>query len=347
MTDDRRLDVDDVLGVIRFFDEALARFPEPERLAEATAWHFGGRAGIDHAEEPAGRPGPRPAGCQQRALPDGGIVWRWRDTEWTARDELVLDRLAAAVTLLRRADRAASPEADDPALMELALSAAEPDVARARALRLLGINPASTARVVAYRGDCEDADRRILRLGSVRIYLGTDDWAPAASPACMVGISGQRPALYAPTSLREARVALRFCAADHPLTRAEWLGAMALLADVPAELLHASEDVRALDVIAAEPSGEIVLSALLAYCRTTSVRQAAAMIHRHHSTLPARIEHAADVLGFSLDQAYGKFRLYSALIARHLRDHPDEFLIRGLPPACSYSGNPAAPLANC
>jgi DNA-binding PucR family transcriptional regulator len=45
------------------------------------------------------------------------------------------------------------------------------------------------------------------------------------------------------------------------------------------------------------------------------------VIHRHHSTIQARLEHARATLGFPLDTPEGRFRLYLALVLRRLRDN--------------------------
>jgi DNA-binding PucR family transcriptional regulator len=99
--------------------------------------------------------------------------------------------------------------------------------------------------------------------------------------------------------------------------RYEDLGAQALLAGLPAEDIAKLPDVLALDHLAAEPQ---MLAVLTAVCTTSSIRQAATAIHRHHSSLSARLEHAQQTLGFPLDTQDGRFRLRLALVLRQLRD---------------------------
>ena len=69
----------------------------------------------------------------------------------------------------------------------------------------------------------------------------------------------------------------------------------------------------------AEPGGDDLLAILRAYCITDSVRKAAALVYRHHSTVAYRLEHAEAVLGFELDNPQGRFRLSLALVMRALR----------------------------
>jgi DNA-binding PucR family transcriptional regulator len=84
------------------------------------------------------------------------------------------------------------------------------------------------------------------------------------------------------------------------------------------EDLDASPDVLALDRIAAEPGGDDLLGLLRAYCATDSVRKAAALVYRHHSTVAYHLQHASAVLGFELDNPAGRFRLSLALVMRAL-----------------------------
>jgi DNA-binding PucR family transcriptional regulator len=45
------------------------------------------------------------------------------------------------------------------------------------------------------------------------------------------------------------------------------------------------------------------------------------VLHRHHSTMPARLARAEAVLGFEVDSPAGRFRLHLALMLRRLRDN--------------------------
>ena len=79
-------------------------------------------------------------------------------------------------------------------------------------------------------------------------------------------------------------------------------------------------DLQALDRLAAEVHGGDLLAALTALCANGSARKAAAVLHRHHSTMPARLARAGAVLGFEVDSPAGRFRLHLALMLRRLRD---------------------------
>ncbi|WP_370963035.1 helix-turn-helix domain-containing protein [Amycolatopsis sp. cg9] len=147
--------------------------------------------------------------------------------------------------------------------------------------------------------------------------------APGAVPALpgyrRVGVGPVVPAIEVARSWAAARTALRFTADDDPVVHWEHLGSLAALDGTlsPAGL----PDVRALDRLAAEPHGEDTLAALSALCATGSARKAAAVLHRHHSTMPARLARAEAVLGFDVDSPAGRFRLHLALMLRRLRDN--------------------------
>ena len=83
-------------------------------------------------------------------------------------------------------------------------------------------------------------------------------------------------------------------------------------------------DLAALDRLAAESSGGDILTVLDTLCATGSIRQTAAVLHRHHSTIPPRLCQAEKVLGFPPNTPAGRFRLQLALMLRRLRDNPGD-----------------------
>ncbi|MFG1923456.1 helix-turn-helix domain-containing protein [Cryptosporangium sp. NPDC048952] len=137
-----------------------------------------------------------------------------------------------------------------------------------------------------------------------------------------VGVGGNVDGLAAEASWAQARLALRFASAagspadavvDH-----DELGPLALLADIPTARLREQPDVRALDALARTDSGALDVAALEAFCRTGSLRQAAATLYLHHSSVAARLAHVEDALGWHLDDPRDRFRAQLALWARKL-----------------------------
>ncbi|MDT0318679.1 helix-turn-helix domain-containing protein [Streptomyces millisiae] len=302
------------------------------------------RAGPDGA----GLAGPPGRASGQAALRPAGRVWLERPGEAGPFDDLLLEWLAIAAHTLEHPLRVA-----DPALVEVALSARESLADRARALRLLGLAPEAPLRVLVFAaadgGDAEVAalallgrgavpgTLRVARLGGLGVALLQDRAAGAGSPAVelrsavrggvRVGIGGGVEAPRARHSLEQASVALRFAAAGPPAEAVvdhDELGPAAVLAEVPAARLGALPDVRRLGELAARDGGELNLAALAAFCRTGSLRQAAAELHLHHSSVAARLGHVQAATGWRLRDPAHRFRAQLALYARRLALAPAE-----------------------
>ncbi|WP_129837952.1 helix-turn-helix domain-containing protein [Streptomyces sp. RFCAC02] len=312
---------------------ALAECPAGYEPADGPPLRFG-PDGVERAGPPgvvSGAAGLRPA----------GRVWLERPGAPGPFDDLVLEWLAIAAGTLG----GPSPVAD-PALVELALSARESDADRSRALRLLGLAPERPLRAVVVTDPARDPDMtalallgrgrapghlRVARVGGLGVALlqGRED---AGSPAAAlreavrggarVGIGGPAPALGARVAWEQACVALRFTAggttAGDAVTDHGDLGPLALLADVPAARLREDPDTRALDALAAREGGDLNIAALAAFCRTGSLRQAAAELHLHHSSVAARLARVEAALGRRLHDPGDRFRAHLALYAWRL-----------------------------
>ncbi|GAA0281876.1 helix-turn-helix domain-containing protein [Cryptosporangium japonicum] len=144
----------------------------------------------------------------------------------------------------------------------------------------------------------------------------------ATGSGIRVGVGGNVDGLAAGTSWEQARLALRFasaaCAPAEAVVDHDELGPLALLADIPTARLRDQPDVRALDAHARTDSGALDVAALEAFCRTGSLRQAAATLYLHHSSVAARLAHVEDALGWHLDDPRDRFRAQLALWARKL-----------------------------
>jgi len=144
---------------------------------------------------------------------------------------------------------------------------------------------------------------------------------PGAITGLRVGIGSAVPGLEARTSWQQAQLALRFAVpdfGDESVVEHDELGPLTLLAEVPVEMLRAQADVRALDALAATPTGALDVAALEAFCRTGSLRQAATVLHLHHSSVAARLAHVEAALGRRLDEPDDRFRARLAVLARRL-----------------------------
>lgn len=261
-----------------------------------------------------------PPGTAGKELDDGTVVWLARAGDPAPLDDMLLERLAIVVAM--RLDHASAPQPrlGHPALVELVLSHQAGTAERSRALRLLRLNPTAELRVLA--ASDTTIEGRAVKLGSAWAILHTGP-APRSIPrGTRLGIGPRVPALEAARSWQAARGALRFATASEPVVHSEQLGSLGVLAD---RLDHTDlaplPDLAALDRLAAAPCGADMLAVLDTLCATGSVRQTAVILHRHHSTIPARLCQAQKVLGFPLNTPNGRFRLQLALMLRRLRDN--------------------------
>ncbi|MEU8346187.1 PucR C-terminal helix-turn-helix domain-containing protein [Actinomadura meyerae] len=114
-------------------------------------------------------------------------------------------------------------------------------------------------------------------------------------------------------SWREARTALRFTTPRRPVVHHDDLGAMALLAQIPVDAMRDNADVAAIACLSAED-----VETLDAYCTTGSLRRAADVLHRHHSSVARRLDQVARALSTDLTTPAGLTRARLALTAWHL-----------------------------
>ena len=304
-------DAENAVRVIGFFDRLIANHASLDTVVQATRQLAECPAGIHSAARGITVGGPAPAKAAQRELEDGTVVWLHRDGTSLPLDEMLLERFAIAVAVLLDHARLPLPSLGDPALVELALSGSAGEADRSRALHLLELKPTTKIRVLAVDGTPAGLTAP---LGELHAVLVPGEEIPKQQGR--TGVSPKVAAIEAPEAWSQARTALRFATTETPV-RYEDLGAQVMLAALPAAEIADHPDVRALDRLAEDPQ---LLTILAAVSATSSIRQAASSIHRHHSSLAARLTHAEETLGFPLDTPDGRFRLRLALVLRQLRD---------------------------
>lgn len=337
-------DAENAVRVIRFFDDLVARPVDLDTLVRSTAHLAACKVGVSAAKRgltlQADRSGRVETGAAVlaptavRELDDGVRVWLARAGSPLPLDDILLERFAIAAAILLNHSRVPLPELGDPALVELALSDSAGHAERSRALHLLGVAPTTPIRALAV--ECEEIKDLVAELGGrangvrhaalgrLQALLIVDlalDVEKHASDRVRIGVSDVLPAIEAPGAWRNARMALRFTASPvgGDVAWFERLGPVALLADrLAVDDIDQLADVVALDRLAAEPSGADTLALLTALCVSDSVRKAANAVHRHHSSVAARLRRAQSALGFPLDTPPGRFRLHLALVLRHL-----------------------------
>jgi hypothetical protein len=323
-------DAANAVRVIGFFDRLItghvglaALVRSTAQLAECPVGVSAPGRGLTLRAEPGAEAvvsGLVPGGAARRELEDATVVWVARDGTPSPLDDMLLERFAIATAVLLDHASVPLPALGDPALVELVLSDGVGTAERSRALHLLGLDPMGGLRVLAGSG-IDAIDGRAAMLGPVRAVLVIGA-VPDVPPGGRLGVGPRVPAIEVARSWRAARTALRFAADSEPVVWWERLGGLAVLAErlAPADLAEIP-DVLALDRLAAQPHGGDTLAVLDALCATGSARKAAIALHRHHSTVPARLAHAESVLGFPLDAPAGRFRLHVALVLRRLRDN--------------------------
>jgi hypothetical protein len=277
-------------------------------------------------------------------------VWLERPGTSAPLDDLVLERLALTARLLGSARRRTpAPNLADPALVELVLAEREAREDRARAVHLLGLAASLPVRVLAVRpapGRDPIAEAvalvspargprtvRVAAIGEVAAVLlqppaGADALPPVLRAALAVqdnssvaALGGAAPPLDARRSWHQAQLALRFAVpgtTDTAFIEHDALGTLALLAELPAQRLRTEPDVLAIDALASTRAGALDVAALEAFCRTGSLRQAAAELHLHHSSVAARLARVEQAVGWRLDTPGDRFRARLAVVARLL-----------------------------
>ncbi|HUR05640.1 MAG TPA: helix-turn-helix domain-containing protein [Nonomuraea sp.] len=258
-----------------------------------------------------------------RELASGlGAVWMEREGAPHGLDEIVLERFAAAAEVTLERAVALAREGRDPALVELALSAETGEAERARALRLLGFEPATPLQALAIAAEgialmpglrTMGHHIRTARIGDTEAALVATA-LPRLPDSARVGIGPELPGSRVAESWAGARTALRFTGPQDRVVRWAELGALALYADVPDAAIAELADVRSMERLGGEGR-----AAVRALCAEGSVRRSATVLHLHHSSMAARIARAESVLGFSLADSAGRLRAHLALALVRLR----------------------------
>ncbi|MFI9381475.1 helix-turn-helix domain-containing protein [Kutzneria sp. NPDC052558] len=322
-------DAASAVRVISFFDTLVAQHAGLERLVASTAELAECPVGLSvpetgvwlRADEDGRSLAEAPPPAASRQLEGGGRVWLERAGQPLPLDEIVLERFAIAAAVLLGETRARLSGLDDPALVELAVSASAGDAERSRALHLLGFSPLTPIRVLAVKdGPLPEPPGPQAAIGDRHAVLAP---AEAIVPdGHTIGIGPAVPAMRAQQSWQAARTAVRLTTPG-VVDAVTWdqLGALGPLASrIRPEEIDEIDDVRALDRLAEEPGGRETLDVLTAVVVTDSVRKAATLIHRHHSSMAGRLARAGAALGFDVSSPSGRFRLTLALGLRRLRD---------------------------
>ncbi len=303
----------ETLKVITYFDTLVGAGAGVDALLRAAATLSGATAGIRLGDRVNRRDsdGRRVDGEAVVRSPHrefaGGEVWLERGGIHHVNDEMVVERLALAVTLTRARHE---PEA----AAEIALDAARSASERRAALARLRIDPDARVRAFAVPLDIVEPGSIPIATGQGLVRALVDDGTRALPARGGVGtwVSGER----LPESWDAATTALRLTDAAHPVVDATSLGAL-LLVVRGFDPAAPPEDVRVLAGL--DRRSREVLHAL---ARAESMRAAATLLGTHHSTAQARLESLTRELGYDPRSPLGRARYVAAELLLRLDARP-------------------------
>jgi hypothetical protein len=285
------------------------------------------------AVEGAGSPAlSRPVRIGDR---DVGAVWLEREEGPTALDELIVERMASAAGVLWRGSP--RPRVSPAALIETALSPATPSEERARAFGLLRLAPDRPLGVVAIpsadadglaavrNAICErnrDAEGAVVLselLGGIGIVLAQPSLTGPLQDlpqGLNAGVVNNASVDRVPDAWLQAQTAARFCGllGFGSIVDYDGLGALALLSGLSAEKVVANRDVLGVAEMTTTNRGRAALEALEQRLASGSVRETAAALYLHHSSVRYRLRHAEEYLDVALDDPQGRLRAELAVL---------------------------------
>lgn len=230
---------------------------------------------------------------------EDGVVWIERAGPAHVNDEMILERLGLAIQItcertVRRRPRPA---------LEVLVDAFATREEKESMVSVLGMRPTETGRVVASPAlarPASDGKRSVVLptdvgLLRVALYRGQELEGQA-------GIGIESLALDLATSWRTAIIALKLTTPARPVVNAAELGVLLQLGRLE------PDDA---DVVALEQVNEIsawAVPTLEALAEGGSVRAASLILHRHPSTVHARLDSLSTALGFDVRTPQGRLR---------------------------------------
>jgi hypothetical protein len=303
----------ETLKVITYFDALVGAGAGIEALLRAAATLSGVTAGVRlrdriHRREPGGRrvEGEAPVRSPRREIV-GGEVWLERGTDHLVNDEMVVERLALAVTLTVARHQ---PEA----AIEVAVDSGSPIPERVGALARLRIEPAARVRAIAIPLEATEPGSVPMAAGASMVRALVDEGGRPLPTRAGVGLWVRADRL--PESWDAATTALRLTGPAHPIVDAGDLGAL-LLVVRGFDPAAPPDDVRVIESLD-ERSREV----LDAVVRHESLRAASAALGMHHSTVQARHEALTRDLGYDPRSTLGRARYVAAELLLRLRRTP-------------------------
>jgi hypothetical protein len=337
--------------IIATFDEAIAHRASIDALVRVAAALAGCPAGISGGDRGPVRYnllghrlpplGGTPSMEREYRIGDDvlGLVWIERPEASMPLDEILVERMSLAAGYVSERVRARTGgRRVETSSMQVLLDAHTSSVNRAWAARAAGFDPRQSVRVIAIASVVGAADTAALIAARLKRAVPAN-WTPVGNDAvvvtgeiarsdrlatggtaCRVAVGPLRPISRVHESLELAFVGLQFVT-NGTGAQAVWcddLGPRSLLASIPAADMLSDPDVRAILSISEAPADLNDLMILEAFCRSGTLRAAAADLHLHHSSVAHRLRHIEDVLGYSVSLPDGRYRAQLALELMHL-----------------------------
>ncbi|MBH0131546.1 helix-turn-helix domain-containing protein [Salinibacterium sp. NK8237] len=313
----------ETLRVISYFDALTAGHASTEVLVRGASMLAGCPAGLTAPAlslriDARGRRSADPGAVgswPSRPVTGGGTVWIERDGNVHANDDMILERVALALSILfERTGPADSFHNPVETLVDVAESGENRQLA-AQALHLVSTTryrviaqPASAAHAAA------DPSAVIATVaGAIRaeIVLSTD---AVAAPRAGIGIAAAPHDLA--RSWSSALTALRLTSDHEPVLCGDDLGSLLLLAEISPAGAPENCDLQSVGLVIRETPRIITMLDTLA--ASESLRAAASSLGFHHSTVQSRAEELSGKLGFDVRTSRGRTRLSVALALHRL-----------------------------
>ncbi|MEU4451549.1 hypothetical protein AB0F44_09460 [Nocardioides sp. NPDC023903] len=325
-------DTASALRVIDHFDRLVDERASTAAVVRAAAALAGSPAGLHDAARglvkrfaPDGRTltGETEGSWHHAPIPGQPGSWLWLERTGDAGplDALILERAARALQAL-------STGASDPSTSGLVRIACDPDATdsdRRDAVARLGLTGPVT---VVLSTSVHLRATLISTVGALVVALlpGT----PTIPDGVRAGAAVAPDPLQLPNALEQARTALRLAADVGGLApavvRYDDLGALAVIAErISADEAAGVGDVRRLEeLLAGHPW---VVDTLYAVLDQPSLRQSAAMLHVHHSTLQERLTWLSGQLGYSPIKGRGRQRAAVTLLLWRVAHGTDQQVV--------------------
>ncbi|MBX3087749.1 MAG: hypothetical protein KF742_04635 [Cryobacterium sp.] len=312
------------LKVISYFDALIEGHASFEVLLRGAATLCGCASGVVFAErvirvdEKGVRThsptAPDPGGWPEHPVVGDGRAWIERTGPAHANDEIILERLSLALSIaIERSTPASGSRAVD-----TIIDSTESLESRRAASTRLQLGPDEACLVVAEPARSAGAHGHYTVVatpaGTVRatILRATERFEPSGPAG--IGYSSTPDTL--DQSWASALASLRLTSSREPVLKAEGLGGITLLAEIPDSVIKLNPDLLAVSQILSDSPKSVEVLEAIAF--SDSQRAAAAQLGLHHSTVQSKAIDLSERLGFDLPGAPGRQRLAIALYLHRL-----------------------------